>query len=408
MESLTKEIKADESAEKAGTDSHAFSFYQAAFEAYVRPLVLVDLGGEIIAVNAAMTAAFGIQEQDWIGHSVASLFFDPSDFYHFKSVQLDRTQSEAGQTLRTSFHCAGSTPRLVELACVSHFEWRENLRVHLVEVGLAKQSDPADAALRASEKRFRDFVAATSDFLWELDDELRFSYLSPRYFEITNVAPEELLGKTRRQVPLPSLHAHQWQEHLISIEAHEPVREFVFSRIRPDGKRIWLSISGMPVFDDSGKFAGYRGTGQDVTDRVNAEIAMRESEERFRQFADMAADFFWETDPQHFYTRATAHLGDLLGLESEQLIGKSRVEQLLRLDVDPKKLAHHLRQLQVLESFQDFEVGVRHPDGAERRVITSGMPFYDDEGNCLGWRGVGRDITSEWGSRLQTLLSSNS
>jgi PAS domain-containing protein len=64
-------------------------------------------------------------------------------------------------------------------------------------------------------------------------------------------------------------------------------------------RKRYVSVSGLPVFDASGRFKGYRGVGRHITERKQAEEALRESEQRFRDYAEIASDWFWETDSEH-------------------------------------------------------------------------------------------------------------
>ena len=122
-----------------------------------------------------------------------------------------------------------------------------------------------------SEQRFRHFAASASDWYWEMDAQLRFSYFSERFTDVTGVAPEVLLGKTREETGIPDVDPAQWHAHLEALKNHRPFRNFTHPRVKDDGATVWLSISGTPVYNDSGTFIGYRGVGTDITERTEAQ-----------------------------------------------------------------------------------------------------------------------------------------
>ena len=132
----------------------------------------------------------------------------------------------------------------------------------------------AEDALRLSEQRFRDFAISASDWLWETDAEHRFTWLSPNVSDLIGVPPEWHYGKTRREIMAPSVDPEMIEAHWQVVEAHLPFRDLEYLRRGPDGD-VWLSTSGVPVFDEAGRFQGYRGVGRNISDRksVEAELA---------------------------------------------------------------------------------------------------------------------------------------
>lgn len=132
----------------------------------------------------------------------------------------------------------------------------------------------AEEGLRLSEQRFRDFAISASDWLWETDAEHRFTWLSPNVRDLVGVPPEWHYGKTRRELMTPGVNPELIEAHWQVIEAHLPFRELEYLRRGPDGD-TWLSTSGVPVFDEAGRFQGYRGVGRNISDRksVEAELA---------------------------------------------------------------------------------------------------------------------------------------
>lgn len=76
--------------------------------------------------------------------------------------------------------------------------------------------------------------------------------------------------------------------HRATVEAHLPFRDFEYKTVSQEGDVKYLSVSGNPIFDDTGVFVGYRGTGSDITDRKAAEAAMLESEQKFAGLFQMS------------------------------------------------------------------------------------------------------------------------
>ena len=72
--------------------------------------------------------------------------------------------------------------------------------------------------------------------------------------------------------------AEAWRKHGEALDAHLPFRDFELARPAPDGGKRYVSVSGLPIFDKSGHFSGYRGVGRHITERKTAEEALRRSE----------------------------------------------------------------------------------------------------------------------------------
>jgi PAS domain S-box-containing protein len=139
--------------------------------------------------------------------------------------------------------------------------------------------DQAEAALRESEQRFRDFAETGSDWLWETGPDHRITYISEHIHRI-GVLPAKRLDFTRWEVAADRAEDDEkWRAHIAAHEAHAPFRDFVYSVGHDNGSRTYVKTSGKPVFDSAGRFQGYRGVGSDIT----AEIQHRRAEKALRQ-----------------------------------------------------------------------------------------------------------------------------
>lgn len=136
-----------------------------------------------------------------------------------------------------------------------------------------------ERALQWSEQRFRDVAESAGDWIWEMSMDLRFTYLSPRFFEIFTIPPDSIIGKTRAEFAGIDLEEPHWKAHEAKLAARLPFRDFAYSTPTGDGRTRYLKISGKPVYDPEGRFAGYRGTGCDVTEQVEREQALKRSQQ---------------------------------------------------------------------------------------------------------------------------------
>lgn len=131
--------------------------------------------------------------------------------------------------------------------------------------------------LALNEARFRDFASAASDWwFWEMDMGLRFSWFSPNAQQAIGRSPDAMLGLKRQEIAalVPDDEKGMWAQHLDDLAQHRPFKQFEYRVALPGGDCQWLSISGMPIFDEVGCFCGYRGTGTNVTPRKLAQQSL--------------------------------------------------------------------------------------------------------------------------------------
>jgi diguanylate cyclase (GGDEF)-like protein/PAS domain S-box-containing protein len=124
----------------------------------------------------------------------------------------------------------------------------------------------------ASERRFDDFAASLSDWLWETDERLCFTWVSKSISDTLDLKGMQYIGMKLNH--FHRRHGNDVQAAQKVDEAianHTPFRDFVF-RLENAGRILWISKSGTPYFHHNGKFAGYRGVNRDITRRRDAEL----------------------------------------------------------------------------------------------------------------------------------------
>lgn len=148
----------------------------------------------------------------------------------------------------------------------------------------------AAEALQASERRTRDYASTASEWFWDQDADLRFTWIS-QDSPIRRPFDSSYIGQTRQQLVGFDPNDPHWEAHLADLAARRPFRDFVYQRIGNDGQLHHMSISGKPVFDEAGRFTGYRGTGRDITAAVEAAEELRRAKDLAETASRVKSEF---------------------------------------------------------------------------------------------------------------------
>lgn len=133
---------------------------------------------------------------------------------------------------------------------------------------------------------------------------------------------------------------------------------------------------------------------EDIADRKNTEQKLRESEEKFRSLIETTSDWIWEVDNNGFYTYSNPQVKDILGYEVSEIIGKKPFD-LMPTDEADQVLELFRKAKELKKPINILNNKNIHKDGHLVTLETSGVPFFDDKGTLLGYRGIDRDITKK-------------
>jgi PAS domain S-box-containing protein len=132
---------------------------------------------------------------------------------------------------------------------------------------------------------------------------------------------------------------------------------------------------------------------RDVAARIAAEVALRESEERFHDYAVAASDWFWETGPDHRFIYISPSV-QVHGFDAAALIGKLRWEMAEDREAETEFWHDHAALLERHEPFRGLTYRIRRPNGTMIYAEASGQPVFDAAALFKGYRGVARDVTA--------------
>jgi len=214
-------------------------------------------------------------------------------------------------------------------------------------------------------------------------------YVNPKFIELSGYSAEELIGHNPKILQSTNTTGEQYKNMWKSLlETGEWQGEL--KNKKKNGEIYWAHECISVVKDKAGEITNFLAVEEDITQRREVENALIESEQRFRQMADMTGEWLWEQDENGFYIYSSAAVNVILGMSPETLIGKHYSELLTSEDKsDLKTNATQHKPFYALCNHY------RHING--QRVITesTGLPIINAEGKLVKWRGVDRDITAQ-------------
>ncbi len=147
-------------------------------------------------------------------------------------------------------------------------------RVLSMEQGIRARKS-AERALRESEEKFRSLVESTSDWIWEINAQGVYTYVSPRVFGLLGYATDEVIGKTPFDL-MPPNEAERMRGVYKSLAAEK--KSFWLlenTNLHKSGRLVNIESSGVPIVGGRGILKGYRGIDRDITERKLAESTLR-------------------------------------------------------------------------------------------------------------------------------------
>ncbi len=181
--------------------------------------------------------------------------------------------------------------------------------------------------MRESEARYRDIAECTSDWVYATDADLRYTFVTGRFTDVTGFTERDWLGKPIGTFADPAYVPEMIARAHDAIAQREPVKDLVAQIRGADGSPHWVNINAKPIFDDNGKFLGYRGATRDITELKRIEATLMESRERERLILESAAEGIIGVDRDGRCTFANASALRLLCYSSHRQLVRTEIRK---------------------------------------------------------------------------------
>ncbi len=247
-----------------------------------------------------------------------------------------------------------------------------------------------EEALRASETRYRRLFETAQDGILILDaDTGQIVDVNPFLINLLGFSREQFLGKKIWEIGLfKDIVANK--DNFIELQRQEYIRYEDLPLETADGRRIDVEfVSNVYVVNHTRVI---QCSIRNITERNQAEEALRESQKRFQALTETTSDFVWEMDANGVYTYCSPQINELWGYKPEDMIGRTSFDIMIPED---RELA--IKMFRTLSesprSFKGMETSSWDTTGKIVVLETSGVPFFDIDGKLCGYRGISRDVT---------------
>ena len=292
----------------------------AAVASHTRNMVVIcDREGRIEWVNQAFEHVTGYLRREVLGEYPGSLLQGPGTDAATVAHMSRSIAARDSFTAEVLNYAKQGRAYWVALECAPVFDHQGELERYVAIERDITDTRTMHEALAQSEQRFRDLTELSSDFFWEQDAGFRFVQLT----EIGGSDGPAPVGLGTRPWNNPNslLDAAAWVEHRAILEEHLPFRDFENPVLAPDGRVLWRSINGKPLFAADGSFIGYRGVGHDITARKEAEEYIQESKRMYRRVVEGVRDIIFQADAQGNFVFLNRAFTDATGFGVEEAIG---------------------------------------------------------------------------------------
>ncbi|ADW16934.1 PAS/PAC sensor signal transduction histidine kinase [Desulfobulbus propionicus DSM 2032] len=254
--------------------------------------------------------------------------------------------------------------------------------------------EQAVKALQASEHRYRSVVEDQTEMIARFKpDDHAYTFVNEVFCRFFGQTEQELIGRAwypeAVAEDIPMIHAA-----LQELSPANPVVTIESRVYDAAGTVRWVQVINRGIFDAAGQLVEIQGVGRDITERKQLEEQLRKSEEKFRSLVETTSECIWETDAQGRFTYLSPRFADMTGYAPEEYIGEKCIALLPaheREGIGRQVLTTIANQ----QPFRSLQHAVHHRHGQQLTVNVSAVPVFNGNGECLGFRGVTRDVSEQ-------------
>ncbi|MDD2357340.1 MAG: PAS domain S-box protein [Thiovulaceae bacterium] len=367
---------------------HAHQEWMSALDSFQDAIFIHDGEFHVLRCNKAYQKYAGLSFEEIIGRKYYEIF-PKSDAPSYGCQEGVKNPGTEGH--EEELQVGDAIFRLLAYSIVDN-KGKYLYSMHILE-DITKYKS-LEKEVRESEEKFRSIATSAQDAILMIDNKGNISYWNRAAEKIFGYCEKEAVGLNLHRLLAPKrfLEAHKsaLKHFMESGEGVAIGKTLELAAIKKDGTEFPIELS-LSAVEKNGVWNGI-GILRDITERKRTEKLLRQSEEKFRTIIESVSDWIWEVDEKGNYTYVSPQSKALLGYESHELLGKSPFafmspKEAQRVSSFFKNIVETSSKIVALENI------MIHKNGHYVIFETSGVPFFDENGDLLGYRGIDRDIT---------------
>jgi PAS domain S-box-containing protein len=250
----------------------------------------------------------------------------------------------------------------------------------------------AQEELKQSEERLRDIIFSTADWVWEVDDQGRYTYSSQRDIDLFDVAPDEIIGKTPFDFMPPEEASRIGAVFSKIVAGKLPIKDLENWNIGKNGEPVCLLTNGLPILDKEGRLIGYRGVDKNITEKKNSEEIIRQSEAKLSYSQQIAKMGSWDFNLKTNKYTWSKNMYLMLGYEPGEAVDYNNFINLVHPD-DRQLIDFYMNEIVKTKNGVSFDFRYVLPDKIMWVQNNLEPVFRNDE--LIELHGVNIDITDK-------------
>jgi PAS domain S-box-containing protein len=352
----------------------------------------LDLAGNLTFFNNAMCRQLGYSKEELMGMHYK--VYTPAEYIQ-KGVEAFNKVYRTGEPLNFFPLERLRKDGTIVFAESSAFPLRNDkgetigFRGIVRDVTARKQ---AEAALKQSEEKYRNILEGMDESYYEVDLAGNFTFLNDALCRQLDYSREELMGMNYRTFTPPERVKEVFQAYNQVYRTGKPIKLFDMAQVRKDGTQLVAQTSVFPLRNEKGEIVGFRGVGRDITERIQMEEALKQSEERYRTILDEMQEPYYEMDLAGRFTFFNDALCRRLGYSRKELMGMHNKVYTLPEDLE-RTFEVFNKVYRTGEPHKLFERATIKKDGTLNYSEMSVLPLRNEQGEIIGFRGITKDLT---------------
>ena len=366
------------------------TYFQQLFENSPDAVVMLDTDANVVQANGGFEKLFGYSLEEIKGRAIKELIIPEDRLEEASAVSQTIIR---GQVFRRELVRRRKDGKLIDVSLVAY-----PIRVDDKLVGIysiysdISERKQAEQTLREMEEEKSAFLEEAPVAIIHTDLDGRITYVNSRFELESGYSRDEIIGRLSLELGWFSADTTKYfAERMAARLRGGPTKQWETQFIRKDGRSICVELEGK-ILKKSGAAVGFQIIASNITERKEAEEALRQSEERYRTILEEIEDSYFEVDLGGHFTFVNNSVCRSLGYSREELIGMSYKRFSAEEDIESVfRVFNEVYQTGIPN--KGFPWKVIHKDGSHGFAETSVSVLRDDKGEIVGFRGVGRDVT---------------